>query len=162
MEDPSAKRPFEKQKNAPVPSMGQKRLLLRYHPNWRLSTPTRFTRHHACPVDNGWGPVGIYWGEFPVQAALGSPFTPRFRSRFHCPGLALPRRQGLLLSLIGFVVVHYMRPAGGCQEVPQILAEGQRSRQRQCRGRDRQGIQLGVRIPVRSTGVASLHSRSRS
>ena len=20
----------------------------------------RFTRHHACPMDNGWGPVGIY------------------------------------------------------------------------------------------------------
>lgn len=24
-------------------------------------TSTRFTRHHACPMDNGWVPVGIYW-----------------------------------------------------------------------------------------------------
>ncbi len=23
-------------------------------------TSTRFTRHHAFPMDNGWGPVGIY------------------------------------------------------------------------------------------------------
>ena len=23
-------------------------------------TSTRFTRHHACPMDNGWVPVGIY------------------------------------------------------------------------------------------------------
>jgi len=21
---------------------------------------TRFTHHHACPMDNGWDPVGIY------------------------------------------------------------------------------------------------------
>lgn len=25
-----------------------------------LETSARFTRHHACPMDNGWGPVGIY------------------------------------------------------------------------------------------------------
>ena len=23
-------------------------------------TSARFTRHHACPMDNGWDPVGIY------------------------------------------------------------------------------------------------------
>ena len=23
-------------------------------------TSARFTRHHACPMDNGWVPVGIY------------------------------------------------------------------------------------------------------
>ena len=26
--------------------------------SWKTSA--RFTRHHACPMDNGWGPVGIY------------------------------------------------------------------------------------------------------
>jgi len=25
-----------------------------------LETSARFTRHHACPMDNGWVPVGIY------------------------------------------------------------------------------------------------------
>ena len=39
-----------------------------------LETSARFTRHHACPMDNGWVPVGIYLGR-PVQAALESPFT---------------------------------------------------------------------------------------
>ena len=41
--------------------MGQKRKLLRYHPNWRHLASTRFTHHHACPMDNGWGPVSPYW-----------------------------------------------------------------------------------------------------
>lgn len=25
-----------------------------------MKTSARFTRHHACPMDNGWVPVGIY------------------------------------------------------------------------------------------------------
>ena len=25
-----------------------------------VNTSARFTRHHACPMDNGWVPVGIY------------------------------------------------------------------------------------------------------
>ena len=25
-----------------------------------VCTSARFTRHHACPMDNGWVPVGIY------------------------------------------------------------------------------------------------------
>ena len=29
-------------------------------PKLTLKTSARFTRHHACPMDNGWVPVGIY------------------------------------------------------------------------------------------------------
>lgn len=41
-----------------------------------LRCPLAFTHHHAYPTDNGRVPVGPYLGKFPVQAALGRPFTP--------------------------------------------------------------------------------------
>ena len=88
------------------------------HPTWDKSctpaippkltfwkTSARFTRHHACPMDNGWVPVGIYLGR-PVQAALESPFTqprpvlippPRTLLRFAAPVTTLSHRFGCCL-----------------------------------------------------------------
>ena len=40
------------------------------------------------PMDNGWEPVGTYWGITPVQAALGSPFAGCPASHFHRQGLS--------------------------------------------------------------------------
>lgn len=85
-------------KSAPVPPWDKSVLLLRYHPNWRLSTPTRFTRHHACPVDNGWGPVGIYWG-----IVCPTPFKPP--SEVHSPTASDPAstvRDSLCLGRAGY------------------------------------------------------------
>lgn len=48
-------------KNTFVPYMGQKRLLLRYHPNWCPKTPTRFhVPSYVTLRFNGRGPVGNY------------------------------------------------------------------------------------------------------
>ena len=73
------------------------------HPTWDKSctpaippkltfwkTSARFTRHHACPMDNGWVPVDIYLGAHStsVQAALESPFT-RLRPALIPPSKAL-------------------------------------------------------------------------
>lgn len=57
-----------------------------------LETSARFTRHHACPMDNGWVPVGIYLGSHP-----GPPFKPP--SKVHSPGRAPPRSHHPGLSL---------------------------------------------------------------
>lgn len=65
---------------------------------WKTSA--RFTRHHACPMDNGWVPVGIYL-DCSVQAALESPFTrprpalippPKALFRFALPATTLSHR----------------------------------------------------------------------
>ena len=41
-------------------------------------TSTRFTRHHACPMDNGWDPVGIYLAKpFKPPSEVHSPTAPR-------------------------------------------------------------------------------------
>lgn len=55
-------------------------------------TSARFTRHHACPMDNGWVPVGIYLG-----FQFGPPFKPP--SKVHSPGRAPPRSHHPGLSL---------------------------------------------------------------
>ena len=68
-----------------------------------LETSARFTRHHACPMDNGWVPVGIYLGR-PVQAALESPFT---RPR---PALIPPPKALCWITLSGFAVLELSRP----------------------------------------------------
>lgn len=69
-----------------------------------LETSARFTRHHACPMDNGWVPVGIYLDRS-VQAALESPFT-RPRPALIPPSKALfmfPAGTGLLCRLLLFL-----------------------------------------------------------
>ena len=47
-----------------------------------LETSARFTRHHACPMDNGWVPVGIYWER------IAPPFKPP--SKVHSLGCTPP------------------------------------------------------------------------
>ena len=91
------------------------------HPTWDKSctpaippkltfwkTSARFTRHHACPMDNGWVPVGIYLGR-PVQAALESPFTqprpvlippPRTLLWFAAPVTTLSHRFGCCFVVV--------------------------------------------------------------
>ena len=42
-----------------IPSMGQE-LHSCDTTQIDVNTSARFTRHHACPMDNGWGPVSPY------------------------------------------------------------------------------------------------------
>ena len=63
---------------------------------------TRFVRHHARPMGNGWGPVGSYWDVSSVQAALKSPFTGCALPRLHRPGLSGSLLCRLLLFFTGF------------------------------------------------------------
>ncbi len=64
MEGPFATRPGLENKNALVPITGQKRLLLRCHPDRRSCERPFATRTIIrVPMDNGWVPVGIYCGQ---------------------------------------------------------------------------------------------------
>ena len=59
-----------------------------------VKTSARFTRHHACPMDNGWVPVGIY---------LAKPFKPP--SKVHSPTAPRPDhtiRDSLQVCSIGY------------------------------------------------------------
>ena len=51
---------LEQQKNSPSSPMGQELHSCDTTQIDVLETSARFTRHHACPMDNGWVPVGIY------------------------------------------------------------------------------------------------------
>lgn len=50
---------LEYKKTAPYPSW-DKSCTPAIPPKLTFQTSARFTRHHACPMDNGWVPVGIY------------------------------------------------------------------------------------------------------
>ena len=51
---------LEHKKTASYPPMGQELHSCDTTQIDVLETSARFTRHHACPMDNGWVPVGIY------------------------------------------------------------------------------------------------------
>lgn len=63
-----------KTKNAFVPQTWDKSICFCDTTQIDACASSRFAHHHARPVDNGWEPVGIYWG-FPVGAALRRPFA---------------------------------------------------------------------------------------
>ena len=50
---------LEYKKTAPYPPW-DKSCTPAIPPKLTFQTSARFTRHHACPMDNGWVPVGIY------------------------------------------------------------------------------------------------------
>ena len=108
---------LEYKKTAPYP-LWDKSCTPAIPPKLPFQTSARFTRHHACPMDNGWVPVGIY-----LVSRPGPPFKPpskvhspgRAPPRSHHPGLSsgLPHR--LLLFLTGFMLFgcwgYYSRPS---------------------------------------------------
>ena len=71
------------QKNSPLSHMGQELHSCDTTQIDVLETSARLTRHHACPMDNGWDPVGIY-----LDRSWKGPFKPP--SKVHSPGRAPP------------------------------------------------------------------------
>ena len=57
---------LEYKKTAPYPPW-DKSCTPAIPPKLTFQTSARFTRHHACPMDNGWVPVGIYLVACPMD-----------------------------------------------------------------------------------------------
>ena len=107
---------LEYKKTAPYPPW-DKSCTPAIPPKLTFQTSARFTRHHACPMDNGWVPVGIYLVSRKPPSKVHS--LGRAPPRSHHPGLSsgLPHR--LLLFLTGFMLFgcwgYYSRPSPVCQ-----------------------------------------------
>ena len=107
MEGRCQRLPQEIKKQLPVPFLGQE-LHSCDTTQIDVKTSTRFTRHHACPMDNGWVPVGQYLEFSPFRPPSEVHSHDRSPPRLHCPGLAAGSHLSATTLPQRFAVIHLL------------------------------------------------------